>query len=65
MIGPPPSGLPDAELGRLDIALLPVPDDMEEVAVYRFEDTGEFLAEDDETESAIRAAFPDAAIRRV
>jgi hypothetical protein len=65
MIAAPPSGLSRAERARLEIVLLPEPDDMEELAVYRFKDTKQFVAEDDETAALIREAFPSADVRLV
>jgi hypothetical protein len=65
MISPPPSSLTEAEIGRLEIVALPAPAGEEAEAVYRFADTGEFVAEDDETAAAILKAFPSATIQRV
>jgi len=65
MIPHPPSALSDAEVLRLEPVALPAPDDEENICVYRFSDTLEYLAEDDETASAIQQAFPAAKIRRV
>jgi hypothetical protein len=61
----PPPKLSDAELLRLVVVVLPAPAGLEPRAVYRFEDTGEFIAEDAEVESQIRTAFPGASIRRI
>lgn len=63
MIAPPPDGLTDAEIARLETVPLPGPEDMEADGVYRFADTGEFVAEDRETAEAIAHAFPLAKIR--
>ena len=64
MIAQPPSTLTQSERDRLEIVGLPGSDDLEDVAVYRFSDTLEYIAEDDETESAIKKAVPGAKIRR-
>lgn len=64
MIGPPPKGLTEAEISRLEIVALPGPSDKEALAVYRFTDTLEYLAEDPDAAAAIQAAFPAARIRR-
>jgi hypothetical protein len=64
MIAQPPATLTQSERDRLEIVGLPGSDEIEAVAVYRFSDTLEYIAEDDETESAIKEAFPGAKIRR-
>jgi hypothetical protein len=63
-LAPPPAGLSDAEIARLDLCDLPADPGVEPVTVYQFEDTGEFVADDDETEKSILDAFPHAKVRR-
>jgi hypothetical protein len=63
MIGPPPDGLTDSEICRLEIVGLPGPEDIEADAVYRFADTGEFVVEGEEAAAEVRKAFPSASIR--
>ncbi len=63
MIAPPPDGLTDDEISRLEIVALPGPEGIEADSVYRFADTGEFVVEDEESAAEIRKAFPSASIR--
>ena len=65
MITQPPTTLTRSERNRLEIVGLPGDGDLEAMAVYRFEDTGEFISEDDETDAAIKEAYPNASIRRI
>lgn len=59
---PPPSNLSAADLARLGLKSLPAPPGWEAITAWIFEDTGEFVTDDEEMAAMIREAFPESRI---